>query len=72
MQSVIADGAILEIDALILAINFDAITGGLQAISIINSVGGTLSEKWPNGTGIGPGLMTADFPKCSFCNDPKD
>ncbi|KAF4436798.1 Cyclopentanone 12-monooxygenase [Fusarium acutatum] len=68
---VTADGAIHEIDALVLATGFDAITGGLKAINIANSAGETLLEKWSNGTWTNLGLMTADFPNMFFMYGPQ-
>ncbi|KAG5770468.1 hypothetical protein H9Q73_013178 [Fusarium xylarioides] len=57
---VTVDGAIQEIDAIILVTGFDAITGDLKAINIINSAGETLSEKWSNGTWTNLGLKSHD------------
>ncbi|KAL5605663.1 hypothetical protein FOVSG1_005810 [Fusarium oxysporum f. sp. vasinfectum] len=68
---VTADGTTYEIDALILATGFDAITGGLKAINILNSAGEILSENWSNGTWTNLGLMTADFPNMFFMYGPQ-
>ncbi|KAF4337473.1 cyclopentanone 1 2-monooxygenase [Fusarium beomiforme] len=65
------DGINHEIDALILATGFDAITGGLKAINVLNSTGESLSEKWSNGTWTNLGLMTADFPNMFFMYGPQ-
>ncbi|KAM5353703.1 hypothetical protein ACJ41O_000353 [Fusarium nematophilum] len=74
-----ADGAFRELDVLIFATGFDAITGPLLAIDI-RGVSLSLRDKWAHGTRTNLGLMTAGFPNMmtlygphgptSFCNGP--
>ncbi|KAF4956067.1 hypothetical protein FGADI_4092 [Fusarium gaditjirri] len=68
---VTADGTTHEVDALILATGFDAITGGLKAINILNSAGENLTKSWSNGTWTNLDLMTADFPNMFFMYGPQ-
>lgn len=77
VTQVVADGIITEdakkhdIDVLILATGFDAITGGLKDIDIRNDRGETLSDKWSAGTWTNLGLMTAEFPNMYFMYGPQ-
>ncbi|KAF2814686.1 FAD/NAD(P)-binding domain-containing protein [Mytilinidion resinicola] len=75
-----ADGALREVDILILATGFDSVTGGLLAIDIKGVDGQSLREKWAQGTYTNLGMMTNGFPNMmfpygpqgptSFCNGP--
>lgn len=68
---VTSDGKLHELDILVLATGFDAITGGLKAINIRNSSGLTLTKKWSHGTFTHLGIMTADFPNMFFMYGPQ-
>ena len=69
-----------ELDILVLATGFDAVTGGLTSIDIRGSDGATLKEKWTNGVRTFQGLANAGFPNLlvsygpqaptGFCNGP--
>jgi cation diffusion facilitator CzcD-associated flavoprotein CzcO len=65
------DGVLHELDILILATGFDAVTGGLLAIDIKGLKGQTLKEKWSKGTWTSLGLMTAGFPNMFFSYGPQ-
>ncbi|CAH0055983.1 unnamed protein product [Clonostachys solani] len=67
---VTADGKTHELDILVMATGFDAITGGLKAIDIRNGTGESLNGKWANGTWTNLGLMTAGFPNMFFTYGP--
>jgi cyclohexanone monooxygenase len=51
-----------EIDSLVLATGFDAMTGALSRIDIRGKAGQTLRDKWHGGPRAYLGLMTAGFP----------
>ena len=69
-----------ELDILVLATGFDAVTGGLTGIDIRGTGGTTLKEKWANGVRTFQGLANAGFPNLlvsygpqaptGFCNGP--
>jgi cyclohexanone monooxygenase len=54
--------AFYELDALVFATGFDAVTGSLAKIDIRGRSGRALSEKWAGGPRSYLGLMTAGFP----------
>lgn len=69
-----------ELDILVLATGFDAVTGGLTAIDIRGSGGYKLGEHWQHGVRTHLGLASAGFPNLfylygpqspsGFCNGP--
>ena len=69
-----------ELDILILATGFDAVTGGLTNIDIRNTDGKDFKQVWSNGVRTHLGVATAGFPNlffgygpqspCAFCNGP--
>jgi cyclohexanone monooxygenase len=69
-----------ELDVLVLATGFDAVTGGLTQIDLRGLDGSTLSEKWANGVRTYQGLANAGYPNLmvtygpqaptAFCNGP--
>jgi cyclohexanone monooxygenase len=61
---------IYEVDDIVLAIGFDAITGALLNIDIRGRSGKTLREKWSNGARSFLGMMTADFPNLFIITGP--
>lgn len=63
------DGA-YELDALVLATGFDAITGPLMAIDITGRRGASLKEKWMSGAKCFLGLGTAGFPNLFTVTGP--
>jgi cyclohexanone monooxygenase len=69
-----------EVDLLVLATGFDAVTGGLTSIDLRGSMGTTLAEHWSGGVRTHLGLASAGFPNLvylygpqspsGFCNGP--
>jgi len=59
-----------ELDILVLATGFDAITGGLTSIEIRGTQGETLREKWAKGVRTHLGMATAGFPNLLFVYGP--
>nr|ACD54725.1 TrkA monooxygenase/FAD dependent oxidoreductase [Adineta vaga] len=59
-----------EVDDIILAIGFDAITGALLNIDILGSESKTLREKWANEPRTYLGIMVADFPNLFIITGP--
>ncbi|MER8440099.1 NAD(P)/FAD-dependent oxidoreductase [Mesorhizobium sp. M1312] len=59
-----------ELDTLVLATGFDAITGALNKIDIIGRQGLTLGEKWRHGPKTFLGLMTSGFPNLFIVTGP--
>jgi cation diffusion facilitator CzcD-associated flavoprotein CzcO len=51
-----------DLDVLVLATGFDAVTGGLTSIDIRGTEGETLREKWAKGVRAHLGMATAGFP----------
>lgn len=65
------DGKHHELDVIALATGFDAVTGGLKQITVRNSEGSTLEEKWFLGTRTFLGLMANGFPNMFFVYGPQ-
>ncbi len=69
-----------ELDILILATGFDAVTGGLTSIDIHSTEGKNFKEVWADKVRTQLGVATAGFPNlifgygpqspCGFCNGP--
>ncbi len=59
-----------ELDALVFATGYDAITGALLNIDISVKGAGGLAQKWVNGPRTYLGLMTAGFPNLFFITGP--
>src|SRR5258708_2392724 len=57
-----AGGKAYELDALVLATGFDAMTGSVAKVDIAGRDGGTLNRKWAEGPRTYLGLMSAGFP----------
>ena len=64
-----ADG-VHEVDAIVFAIGFDAITGALGAIDIRGRGGESLSEHWARGPQALLGLGVSGFPNMFLVNGP--
>lgn len=63
-------GKLLEIDALVLATGFDAMTGALSRIDIRGSGGRRLSDKWGDGPRSYLGVALAGFPNLFTVTGP--
>jgi cation diffusion facilitator CzcD-associated flavoprotein CzcO/acetyl esterase/lipase len=59
-----------EVDAIVFATGFDAMTGPLVAVDIAGKGGLTLREKWADGPSTYLGLMTAGFPNLFTITGP--
>jgi cation diffusion facilitator CzcD-associated flavoprotein CzcO len=59
-----------DLDILVLATGFDAVTGGLTSIDIRGTQGETLREKWAKGVRAHLGMAAADFPNLLFVYGP--
>jgi cation diffusion facilitator CzcD-associated flavoprotein CzcO len=60
-----------DLDILVLATGFDAITGGLTSIDIRGTQGETLREKWAKGVRTHLGMAAAGFPNLLFVYGPQ-
>jgi cyclohexanone monooxygenase len=60
-----------DLDVLVLATGFDAVTGGLTSIDIRGVQGETLREKWAKGVYTHLGMATAGFPNLLFVYGPQ-
>ncbi|MFZ5683363.1 MAG: flavin-containing monooxygenase [Pseudomonadota bacterium] len=60
-----------ELDVLVLATGFDAVTGGLTQIDIHGVGGRTLKEKWAAGVRTYLGMASAGFPNLLFLYGPQ-
>jgi cyclohexanone monooxygenase len=59
-----------DLDVLVLATGFDAVTGGLTSIDIRGTQGETLREKWAKGVRAHLGMAAAGFPNLLFVYGP--
>ncbi len=59
-----------EVDALVLATGFDAMTGSVAKIDIVGRDGQTLNRKWAEGPKTYLGLMSAGFPNLFIITGP--
>jgi cyclohexanone monooxygenase len=59
-----------EVDALVLATGFDAMTGSVARIDIHGRQGQTLNQKWAEGPKTYLGLMSAGFPNLFIITGP--
>jgi cyclohexanone monooxygenase len=59
-----------EVDALVLATGFDAMTGSVAKIDISGRHGQTLNQKWAEGPKTYLGLMSAGFPNLFIITGP--
>ena len=60
-----------DLDILVLATGFDAVTGGLTSIDIRGTRGETLREKWAKGVRAHLGMAAAGFPNLLFVYGPQ-
>jgi cyclohexanone monooxygenase len=65
-----AGGREYELDAIVLATGFDAMTGAVLRIDIRSSGGRTLQDKWAAGPRTYLGLVTAGFPNLFTITGP--
>ena len=60
-----------QLDIIVLATGFDAVTGGLTAIDIRGTDGQTLAEKWGKSVRTHLGVASAGFPNMLFVYGPQ-
>lgn len=60
-----------EVDIIVIATGFDAISGGLTAVDFIGTNGETLREKWKDGISAHLGMASAAFPNFLFVYGPQ-
>ncbi len=60
-----------ELDLLVLATGFDAVTGGLTQIDLRGTTGTSMKEKWADGARTYLGLATRHFPNLFFLYGPQ-
>jgi cyclohexanone monooxygenase len=69
-RAVRAGGKDYEVDAIVLATGFDAMTGSVAKIDISGRDGQTLNQKWAEGPKTYLGLMSAGFPNLFIITGP--
>ncbi len=69
-KAVRTGGKEYEVDALVLATGFDAMTGSVARIEIRGRDGQTLNQKWAEGPRTYLGLMSAGFPNLFIITGP--
>ena len=70
-RGVIVSGQLYEIDLLVLATGFDAMTGSILKIDIRGRGGRSIQEKWSEGPKTFLGLMTEGFPNFFMITGPQ-
>ena len=76
IREITADGlrtadAQYQLDAIVFATGFDAMTGAMKEIDIRTDVGMTIEEKWAHGPRTYLGLMMAGFPNLFMITGPQ-
>jgi len=66
-----ADGKSYELDAIVFATGFDAMTGAMKEIEIKGADGQSISEKWRDGPQTYLGVMVAGFPNMFMVTGPQ-
>ena len=66
----LTDGSLIELDVLIFATGFDAVTGGLMRVDPVGRDGLTIREKWGEQVLAYLGVMIAGFPNLFLINGP--
>jgi cyclohexanone monooxygenase len=69
-NAVRSGGKDYEVDTLVLATGFDAMTGSVAKIDIVGRDGQTLNQKWAEGPRTYLGLMSAGFPNLFIITGP--
>ena len=69
-NGLVAGDMLHELDALVCATGYDALTGALLAIDITGRQGQQLTDKWADGPRTFLGLMTAGFPNLFIVTGP--
>ncbi|MEZ5815863.1 MAG: NAD(P)/FAD-dependent oxidoreductase [Hyphomicrobiaceae bacterium] len=66
-----ADGKAYELDAIVFATGFDAMTGAMKEIDIKGKDGSSISDKWRDGPQTYLGVMVAGFPNMFMITGPQ-
>ena len=66
-----SDGKAYEIDAIVFATGFDAMTGAMREIDIKGKGGLSINEKWKDGPQTYLGVMVAGFPNMFMITGPQ-
>ncbi len=66
-----ADGNTTEVDIIILATGFDAVTGSLAQLNIQDTDGKTIKERWASGVRTSMGISISKFPNMFFLYGPQ-
>ncbi|MEV6223912.1 NAD(P)/FAD-dependent oxidoreductase [Nocardia fluminea] len=61
-NAIVTSNGTYEVDAIVLAIGFDAFTGPLYGLNLTGASGAKLQEAWSDGIRSYLGVMAADFP----------
>ncbi|GAA4842103.1 flavin-containing monooxygenase [Saccharopolyspora rosea] len=69
--SIVTEGGSYDVDAIVLAIGFDAFTGPLFALNVTTPHAGTLRDAWRDGVRTYLGIMTAGFPNFFMVGGPQ-
>lgn len=64
------DGTLYEADVIALATGFDAVTGGIKNMGLVNTSGVTLSDAWAQSTQTFLGLTAEGYPNFFFLYGP--
>ncbi len=67
---IVTSGKTYDVDAIVFATGFDAMTGALARIDVVGSHGTPLNEKWKEGPRTYLGLMTSGFPNMFTVTGP--
>ncbi|ESK89545.1 cyclopentanone -monooxygenase [Moniliophthora roreri MCA 2997] len=65
------DGAVYELDILLLATGYDMVTGGITQIDVKGTDGVLIGDKWNDGVYTYLGMMTANYPNMFFTYGPQ-
>jgi cyclohexanone monooxygenase len=66
----LTDGRVIELDVLIFATGFDAVTGALRRINPVGRNGLTIRDKWDEAVLAYLGVMISGFPNMFLVNGP--
>ncbi|MGW0188830.1 flavin-containing monooxygenase [Streptomyces sp. NPDC003362] len=69
--SIVTEGGSYDVDAIVLAIGFDAFTGPLYALNVKTPQAGRLQDAWRDGVRTYLGIMTAGFPNFFMIGGPQ-
>ena len=69
-SAVCTDNASYDIDSIVFATGFDAVTGAMKGIDIVGTGGRALRDRWKNGPKTYLGLMSAGFPNMFIIGGP--